>query len=466
MIDILLNCDLNSNDFVYDLQKLIKQPSVSSTGKGITQCAKLVADLMIKSGISTKLLSLKSNSKKIAPLIYGEIRSKNNPHGKTLLFYNHYDVQPIGPLHLWNYNPFSGVIKDGKIFGRGSADDKGELITRIKAVEYFLKQAGDVPCNIKFIVEGEEEIGSPHLADYIKQFKPIFTSDAIVWEFGYIDSKNKPIINLGMKGMLFVEISANGPSVDLHSSLAVIVKNPLWRIVNVLNSVYNEKTNTILITDWYKDIKNPTPEEQIFLQNQPLFDDVEFKQKYNIDKLLVRGSDIRKSLSFLPTCNLSNISTDHGQNGIRTSIPSKASSKIDFRLVSDMIPQKQFKKLLNHLYLHGYHDIKVKYIHGISPSRTHFKDPFVQLVKISAETIFKQRSVINISSAGSGPMSLISNCSKIPCVAVGCTSIFSNIHSINEFATIELLYKGIDLIKSIILNFSLIGRKHTTNLKI
>ncbi|HXS61153.1 MAG TPA: M20/M25/M40 family metallo-hydrolase [Candidatus Sulfopaludibacter sp.] len=448
--------DIENKDFINDLQKLIKQPSISYSGVGITDCANLVAKIMNKVGISTELLSIKTSiNRNIAPLIYGEIRSKSNPNGKTLLFYNHYDVQPTGPLHLWKFHPFGGIIRDGKIFGRGSADDKGELMTRIKAVEYFLRNTGDVPCNIKFIIEGEEEIGSIHLPNYIQSYENKFKCDAIVWEFGYIDPKNRPIINLGMKGMLFVEITAIGPSVDLHSSLAVIVKNPLWRLVKVLNSIYDEKSNKILIPNWYGDIKPLSLEEQIFLQNQPSFDEKEFKEKYNLGNLLVSGHNIRKSLSLFPTCNLSNISTNQDKkNHVNTSIPSIASAKLDFRLVPNMDPQKQFGKILNHLYLNGFHDIKVKYIHGLSSSRTSFKSPFVNIVKRAAETAFIQKSVINISSAGSGPMSLLTKSSKIPCIAVGCTSIFSNIHSINEFASIDFLQKGKNLIINIINNFS------------
>ena len=131
--------------------------------------------------------------------------------GKTILFYNHYDVQPIDPIEKWDEDPFSGKVDGNVIFGRGSSDDKGELITRLKAVEFFLKQTGDVPCNIKFLIEGEEEIGSPNLNKYLLEYIEKFHCDMVIWESGYIDNKGRAIISLGQKGILNVELNVQGP---------------------------------------------------------------------------------------------------------------------------------------------------------------------------------------------------------------------------------------------------------------
>ena len=154
-MQVLQYVDINMKELISDLQTLIRQPSVSAKNEGLKECARLVGKIMRNSGIHSEILYLR---KGIPPVVYGEVRSKQNPK-KTLLFYNHYDVQPAEPFDLWDDKPFSGKIKGNKIFGRGSADDKGELITRIKAVESYLKTQGDVPCNVKFLIEGEEEIG-------------------------------------------------------------------------------------------------------------------------------------------------------------------------------------------------------------------------------------------------------------------------------------------------------------------
>ncbi len=221
-MNALKHVDSNMTSLISDLQTLIRQPSVSAKNEGIEECAKLVQKILKKSGIKSEILRLK---KGVAPIVYGEIKSKQNPT-KTLMFYNHYDVQPAELFDLWNDPPFSGKRKGNKIFGRGATDDKGELITKIKAVEAYLKTTGDVPCNIKFVIEGEEETGSAHIEDYLKKYKKKFSCDGVIWEFGYVDAKNRPIIGLGMKGLLFVELSVKESKIDAHSSLAVLIKNP------------------------------------------------------------------------------------------------------------------------------------------------------------------------------------------------------------------------------------------------
>ena len=162
--------DKNMNDLLKDLQTLIKQPSISAKNEGIEECSVLVSKMLKRSGISSEILRLNKNA---APLVFGKVRSKSNP-SRTLLFYNHYDVQPVEPIDEWNDPPFSGKIIGNKIFGRGASDDKGELITRIKAVESYLKEYDDVPCNIKFCIEGEEENGSENIKAYLKKFKKNF----------------------------------------------------------------------------------------------------------------------------------------------------------------------------------------------------------------------------------------------------------------------------------------------------
>ena len=291
--------DRNFSRLVSDLQKLIQQPSVSAKNLGLEECSGLIVHMMQKSGIRAEILRIK---KGIPPAIYGEVKSKKNP-GKTLLFYNHYDVQPEEPLELWNEKPFSGKIKGNKIYGRGSADDKGELITRIKAVEAFLKTTGDVPCNIKFFIEGEEEIGSIHVETYLKKYQKKLSCDAVIWEFGYVDEKDRPIISLGMKGLLYVELSKMESIRDAHSSLAVLIENPAWRLVEALKTL-RDVDGKILIKDWYKEVDEFTKEDLEIISSEP-FDEKSFKKEYGIKKFVAnkKGIAIKKALVGEPTCN-------------------------------------------------------------------------------------------------------------------------------------------------------------------
>src|ERR687894_2244996 len=250
--------DSEMDNLIRDLQRLIRQPSVSAKNQGITECASLVADIMGDAGIDSQILYLDRGvgddrpgfNSKANPIVYGEVKSKANPNGKAILFYNHYDVQPEDPIELWDKDPFSGHIEGNYIFGRGAADDKGELITRIKAVEYFLKKTGDVACNVKFIVEGEEEIGSENLEKYLTQYKnKIGRCDGVIWESGIVDEKGTAILELGVKGILSVELLAKGPSRDAHSSLAILIENPAWHLVRALNTLL-DSSRKILIKDW------------------------------------------------------------------------------------------------------------------------------------------------------------------------------------------------------------------------
>lgn len=441
--------DKNFSSLVSDLQKLIRQPSVSAKNLGLVECSRLIVQMMKKSGIHAELLYTK---KGVPAAIYGEVKSKQNP-GKTLLFYNHYDVQPEEPVELWDDEPFSGKIIGNKIFGRGSADDKGELITRIKAVESFLKTTGDVPCNIKFFIEGEEEIGSVHIEDYLKKYQEKLACDAVIWEFGYVDEQDRPVISLGMKGLLYVELSKIESIRDAHSSLAVIIENPAWRLVEALKTLRGND-GKVLINDWYKEVDKFTKEDLKIIASEP-FDETSFKKEYGIKKFVdnKKGIAIKKALVGEPTCNIAGFTSGYEGPGAKTVLPSKALVKIDFRLIPKMDPKKQLIRLKNHLRQNGFGDIQVTLIHGEAAARTAISDPFVKTVKKAADESFG-RSILSVSSAGTGPMFSFVKFLHSPCIAIGSTYIFSRIHSPNEFARIDLLKKTTKCMCKIIRNFA------------
>lgn len=441
--------DKNFSGLVSDLQKLIRQPSVSAKNMGLEECSHLIVQMMKKSGIHAEILHVK---KGVPSAIYGEVKSKQNP-GKTLLFYNHYDVQPEEPLELWDDKPFSGKIQGNKIFGRGSADDKGELVTRIKAVEAFLKTTGDVPCNIKFFIEGEEEIGSVHIEDYLKKYKTKLSCDAVIWEFGYVDEKDRPIISLGMKGLLYVELSKTESIRDAHSSLAVIIENPAWRLIDALKTL-RDNNGKVLIKGWYDEVDEFTKQDLEIIASEP-FDEVSFKKEYGIKKFVgnKKGIAAKKALVGEPTCNIAGFTSGYEGPGAKTVLPSKALVKIDFRLVPKMDPKKQLARLKAHLKENGFGDIQVTLIHGEAAARTKLSDPFVRTVKKAADDSFG-RSILSVSSAGTGPMFSFVKFLHSPCIAVGSTYVFARIHSPNEFARIDLLKKTTKCMCKIIRNFA------------
>ncbi len=440
--------DIHMDDLIADLQMLIRQPSVSAKNEGIEKCAKLVQKLLKKSGIKSEILRLK---KGVAPIVYGEIKSKQNPT-KTLMFYNHYDVQPAEPFDLWDDPPFSGVRKGNKIFGRGATDDKGELIVRIKAVESCLKTTGDVPCNIKFVIEGEEETGSAHIEDYLKKYQKKFSCDGVIWEFGYVDAKNRPIIGLGMKGLLFVELSATESKIDAHSSLAALIKNPAWRLIEAVNTL-RDSDGKILIKDWYKEVLPFSKNDLKIIQKEP-FDESVFKKEFGISSFVgnKKGVEAKKALIGDATCNIAGFVSGYTGDGAKTVLPRNALVKIDFRLIPKMDPKKQISRLKKHLKSKGFSDIGIKIYHGEAAARTSSSHPFVLQIKDAADKSFGN-SILNVSNAGTGPMYPFVEILKSPCISIGSTYMFSRIHSPNEFARVDLLKKTTKCMCLIMENF-------------
>ncbi|MDR4510087.1 MAG: M20/M25/M40 family metallo-hydrolase [Nitrososphaeraceae archaeon] len=481
---------INQVDLITDLQTLIRQPSVSAKNIGMTECAIKLQNIMTKAGIATKLIypdqnsnefiNIKSESKlgyspdlkndAIPPIVYGEIRSKKNPDGKTILFYNHYDVQPEDPVDLWeNKDPFSGKIHGNFIYGRGSSDDKGEIMTRIKAVEYLLKKYGDIPCNVKFLIEGEEEIGSPHIKAFLNQYKELLHCDGVIWEFGYFDEKDRPLIILGVKGILYVEIvTKGGPSRDVHSSLASLIENPAWIMVNVLKNIRSD-SGRILIPDWYREMRPFSNYEITILQEQP-FDEEFFKKEYGIDKFLnnLNGFEAKKYYEGMPTCNISGLYSGFSGKGSKTVLPNKAVAKIDFRLVPDMDPDLQFKRLCDHLEQCGFTQdmLEIKLVHKTPPARnSSINNQFISVVEETAKNIF-DTAIKCISSAATGPMYYFMNILDAPCVCIGSSYKYGKAHAPNEYARLDLLLKTTEYISAIIENFGKINRKKLNQSKI
>ena len=440
--------DSHMDDLISDLQTLIRQPSVSAKNEGIEKCAKLVQKILKKAGVKSEILRLK---KGVAPIVFGEIKSKQNP-GKTLMFYNHYDVQPAEPFDLWDDPPFSGIRKGNKIFGRGATDDKGELITRIKAVEACLKTTGDVPCSIKFVIEGEEETGSAHIEDYLKKYKKKFSCDGVIWEFGYVDAKNRPIVGLGMKGLLFVELSVRESKIDAHSSLAVLIKNPAWRLIEAVSTLRNSD-GKILIKDWYKDVSSLSKIDLELIKKEP-FDENVFKKEFGIKSFVgnLKGMDAKKAMVGGATCNIAGFVSGYTGDGAKTVLPGDALVKIDFRLIPKMDPKKQVLRLKKHLKSKGFSDVAIKVYHGEAAARTDSSNPFVSQVKDAADKSFG-KSILNVSNAGTGPMYPFVDILKAPCISIGSTYMFSRIHSPNEFARVDLLKKTTKCMCLIMENF-------------
>jgi len=440
--------EAHSDNFVKDLVKLVKQPSVSAKGEGIEACAKLVEKMMREIGLSTKIFK----GEKGNPVVYGEKLSKKSR--RTLLFYNHYDVQPPEPLEKWTHKPFSGKIINGKIYGRGASDNKGNIVSRLKAVQTLIDVTGNLPMNIKFFVDGEEEIGSPNLEPIIRRYKSQFSADAAIWEFGGTDRRGRPNLHLGLKGILSIEMKATCASKDVHSANAPIIPNSAWRLIWALN-LLKDKKGDILIPDFYKDVLPLSSEEIECLKNIP-FEEEETKKELNLKEFLHNKSGLEalKALLSQPTCTINGLVSGYAGKGSKTVLPHEATAKLDFRLVPNQKSNTIYRQLVKHLKKHGFGDVEIIKHGSTEPTKTPISDPFVKLVAKTAEKVYGKRAVIYPISAGSGPMHLFRNFLGYPIVSVGCSHPEANTHAPDENLKIESFIKGTKFMATLITAFA------------
>ena len=440
--------DAHADDFVKNLVRLVRQPSVSAKNEGMRECAELVERTMREAGLSTKILSEEKGN----PVVYGEIKSKKSD--RTLLFYDHYDVQPPEPFEKWTHEPFGGEIHNGKIYGRGASDNKGNFVSRLSAVQAFIEAAGDIPANVKFVVEGEEEIGSPHLEPVIRSCKALFSADAAIWEFGGTDRRGRPELYLGLKGVLSVELRASGASKDVHSANAPIIPNPAWRLIWALNLLKNSEEK-VLIEGFYEDVVPPSSEEIECLKNIP-FEEEEVKKELGLKTFLrsKSGLEALKALLCQPTCTINGFISGYTGKGSKTVLPHEATAKLDVRLVPNQDSGEIFRKLVKHLKTRGFGDLEVIKHGSTEPTRTPVNDPFVRLVSETAEKVYGEKAVIYPSSAGSGPMHLFRNVLGYPVVSAGCSHPEANTHAPDENLKIRSFIKGTRFIATLISDFA------------
>ncbi len=302
-----------------------------------------------------------------APVVYAERHGRSN---KTLLFYNHYDVQPPEPLDLWESPPFEPTLRDGKLYARGVSDDKGHLVSRLYAIDALLACDGELPCNIKFIVEGEEEVSSIHLKDFVLTHLDKLKADACIWEFGGVDHHEVPVQYLGLRGICYVELFVETAKIDVHSGIGgSIFPNAAWRLVWALASLKGEDER-IRIPGHYDSVRPPSERDRKLFEALPETSD-EYKTRYGVDHFLrglTGGLELKLAEVFEPTCTICGLTSGYQGEGSKTVLPSRASAKVDFRLVPDQTPDQVLKSLRTHLDKVGFPDVQIKFLGGEEPA--------------------------------------------------------------------------------------------------
>ncbi len=373
--------------------------------------------------------------------------------GKTLSFYDHYAVQPADPLDLWQSDPFEPSIRDGVFYARGVSDNKGNLIARLAAVDAYVRARGELPLMVKFIFEGEEEIGSPNLADFAEANQSLIQADGCIWEAGYCDSTGRREVYLGVKGILYVELTARKANVDLHSAWAAIVPSPAWHLLRALHTL-KDANERILIPGFYDQVLAPNEADREALRQMP-FDEAGKRQQLALNGFInnLTGEALLEQYVFQPTCNICGIWSGYTEPGMKTVLPHEASVKIDFRLVPDQDPDTIYEQLRTHLDDSGFGDIEVRLLAGEHPARTPADHAFSRLVVDTSEEIYGQRPIVYPMAAGSGPMYPLCQRFGIPAVSVGVGNENSRNHAPNENIRMDDFYQGIKHIAAIIDRF-------------
>jgi acetylornithine deacetylase/succinyl-diaminopimelate desuccinylase-like protein len=439
--------DTHVDESLQELSRLCAQPSVAAQNLGIQECAQLVADMLSQRNFQVEVMETEGS-----PVVFAQRAGRGT---KTILIYNHYDVQPPEPLELWESPPFEPSLREGKLYARGVSDDKGHLVSRLFAIDALLAAQGELPCTIKFIIEGEEEIASAHLKDFVHANREKLAADACIWESGGVDHRDIPTQYLGLRGICYVELSVETASRDVHSGLGGgIFPNPAWRLVWALNSLKGPDER-IRIPGFYDTVKPPSQRDRQLLAELPDPSE-EYKSRYGISafiKGLTGGDPLKVAEVFEPTCTICGLTSGYQGMGAKTVLPARASAKVDFRLVPDQTPERVLQLLRAHLDAEGFSDVQITYLGGEAPARTDPDDPFVDLVVSSAEPVYGVPMQITPLSGGSGPNHPFIHFLKLPVVSTGMGYPGDKVHAPNENIRVDLYLKAAKHIARILKEF-------------
>lgn len=445
-IDSYLETHLN--DSIAELARFVAQPSVAAQNLGLQEGAELTAEMLRRRGFHVEILVTDG-----APVVFGERQGRSD---KTILFYNHYDVQPPEPLELWETPPFELSLRDGKAFGRGVSDDKGHLTARLFALDALLDTFGELPCNVKFIIEGEEETSSEHLYQFIRENRERLRADACIWEFGSVDHEDTPLQYLGLRGICYVELSVETASTDVHSGVGgSIFPNAAWRLVWALASLKGPDER-IRLPGFYDNVRPPSPRDIELMAALPEVAD-EYKARYGVRQFLkglTGGVELRVEEVFSPTCTICGLTSGYQGAGLKTILPARASAKVDFRLVPDQHPEQVLKALRQHLDAEGFSDVQITFLGGEPPARTDPDHPFVQLVCETARDVYDKPMRLIPMSGGSGPNAPFVHDLGLPVATAGLGYPDCRVHAPNENIRLDLYLKHARHIARVLTEFA------------
>lgn len=426
--------------YLEELAEFCAIPSIAADRPAIDQCVSFVCAMLARRGFAVDVLATKGN-----PAVFGV----SGQGAATLLLYNHYDVQPADPVDAWTTPPFYADRRDGALYARGAIDDKGELIARIAAIDALRDKYGSLPLQIKFLIEGEEEAGSPNLEPLLQNERQRLRAGGCIWEAGSIDESGRPEIWLGVRGELYVELSVTTLAHDAHSGYAHLLPNAAWRLIRALVTLKDERER-IQIPGFYDGVVGPSALQRKLLEELDTSGKA-FKREFAIDKFVAgrSGMDVVSSV-FEPTCNICGISSGYTGSSAKTVIPAEAIAYLDFRLVPNQDPDLLFESLKKHLRDSGFDDVIATKVSGQRAATSDPESPFVRLAIEAARKSYGQEPVVYPMVGGTGPAALFVQHLGIPFVSLGCSYPGSRKHASNEHIRIADFVSGAACIATLV----------------
>jgi len=434
----------NKDRFLEELLDLLRIPSVSASSdhkEDMKKCAEAVKQRLLEAGAATAAVYPTDGH----PVVYAE--KIIDPSKPTVLVYGHYDVQPPDPLNLWKSGPFDPIIKEGRIYARGSADDKGQFYMHVKALE-ILTKTNTQTTNIKFLIEGEEEVGSPNLEKFVAAHKDLLACDVILISDSSMISMENPSIDIGVRGLAYIQVEVTGPNRDLHSGVyGGAVANPATILARMIASCHDEN-NHITIPGFYDDVVEATPGERAKMAQAP-FDEDEYKKDLGIQAVWgEKGYTTNERTGIRPTLEVNGIWGGYMGEGSKTVLPSKAFAKISTRLVPNQSSKKITEKLIAYFESIAPAGVTVKAEehHGGEPYMTPIdSNEYRAAAQAIAATFGKEP--IPVRGGGSIPIcALFEQVLGIKIVFMGFGLDSDNLHSPNEKYDLFNFYKGIETI--------------------
>lgn len=442
MKQIIEYIDKNKNNYINELKEFLKIPSISNDPNhkaDIIKCTQFVKTKLVNAGLNkVKVIKTKGH-----PLVYGEwLKANGKP---TVLIYGHYDVQPVDPIELWDNPPFEPIIKSNKIFARGATDDKGQAFMHIKSVEAFLKKTGKLPLNVKFIIEGEEEVGSSSLEQFIDENKKLLECDAVLISDTSLYDVGTPTLTYGLRGLAYMEVEVTGPKKDLHSGgFGGAVANPINVLAGMINKLM-DKNGKITIPTFYDDVAKLTKKERESFKKLK-FSDKKFAKEINVAELKgEKGFSTLERLWVRPTLDCNGIIGGFTGDGAKTVLPSKVKAKISMRLVPNQDTKKIAKAFIKYIKSIAPKSVKVKVsdLHGANPSVTSLDDKSTIAASKAMEKAFGKK-IVYVREGGSVPIvPVFAKKLNAPVVLMGLGLNTENLHSPNEHFNLDHFQLGI-----------------------